>query len=228
MFKNPLSQLIFDAVKTPLHLIEDSQYSDLNTITTLDGSVIGSIHVFKGKRLEKMVISEFFTGPGMPASLVVIKPELSYDVPRFGSDFSQRGERLHLDMDLFPHKDLASDHNYFQHYYSPLEITYLAACKKYQSRQPSGLWLRNYISPYFFMAEADTKQQPELQNLGLEYANNWLSIWAAQDQTTSITNQQILRADSFEQLSMQHNPVRSLFNKLLGEDLATRALKTLY
>lgn len=230
MYSNPLSQAIIDRVSAPLELAIDSSYDDLEDIQTLEGQSIGQVRVYRGKRLQKLVVSEFVTGPGMVASLVVIKPDYHFDVPRFGSDFSMMGEKLHLDTDLFPHRDLAMGINYMQQYYAPLENGYLQASKDYGSVSPNGLWLRNFVSPYFFMADAEPTEQDALQKLALQYLNCWINIW--QQQTTAVSDTLhkhiVERADIFEKLSLQHNPVKALFNSILGEPLTARILKTLY
>ncbi len=229
-FNNPLSQRIYEAVKEPLQLSLDYEYQDLHTINTLKGDAIGSVHVFRGLRLDKMVVSEFITGPGMVASLVVIKPEYQYDVPRFGSDFSIMNKKLHLDLDLFPHKDLAADSDYFEQDFAPLEPTYLQACEQFPTMAPRGLWLRNFISPYFFMTDADTTDPVPLEDLTITYLKTWLTIWEKQEKpVTDVKRQHIIqRAEHFERLSMQHNPVKNLFSQILGEDLALRSLSALY
>ncbi|ARN73412.1 hypothetical protein [Oceanicoccus sagamiensis] len=231
-FKNPLSQHIFATVKEPLQLTIDEQYQDLHTINTLKGDAIGSVHVFHGTRLEKMVISEFITGPGMVASLVVIKPDYQYDVPRFGSDFSVMNDKLHLDLDLFPHKDLAADGDYYEQAFASLEKPYTSACEQFTTMAPRGLWLRNYISPYFFMTDAEPTDTAleALQALTADYLQSWLAIWAEQDKAVSDATYQNItqRAAHFERLSMQHNPVKNLFSTILGEELALRSLSALY
>ena len=230
MFNNPLSETLYNSSQSVLKLTPDSGFTDLLTINTLTGETIGSIQVFQGLRIEKMVISEFVTGPGMVASLVVIKPDYHYNVPRFGFDFNQTGDRLHLDIDLFPHRDLTVEIDYYRRYYTRLQATYQRACEQFTTAQPKGQWLRNFISPCFFMTDANPDRQATLQALAEDYLQNWLAIWAEQHQTVdNVSLQQITkRAQYFKTLSMQHNPVKDTFISLLGEPLAIRALSTLY
>ncbi|WP_101759009.1 hypothetical protein [Oceanicoccus sp. KOV_DT_Chl] len=230
IFQNALSQQLYDLTAAPLQLTLNADYQDLNTINTLQGEKIGSVFVFSGLRIAKMVIAEFITGPGMVASLVVIKPEYHYDVPRFGSDFSLMGDKLHLDMDFFPHRDLATAPDYYQQYYQPLSEHYLQAMQQFHLTPPQGLWLRNYISPLFFMTDAEPAKQLELEQQALSYMQQWLIIWAnniGPVDSSSLAQIQ-LRAQHFEQLSMQHNPVLGMFGKILGEELAHRVIKSLY
>lgn len=229
-FKNPLSEKIFQCVNNTLALKPDNSFDDLLNIKTLEGQSIGAITVYSGERIKKMVVSEFVMGPGPATSLVAIIPSTDFAVPRFGSDMSQMGELLHLDTDLFPPFELAKYPDYLQANYPELKTAYQAINNQLPSDNQFADWLTPYVSPYFYKVDTDPANQEQLVDYVMECLELWLSIYERESTPTSSDMQSIItdHQAAFDTVSVEHNPVKGMFSKLLGEPVANRILAALY
>lgn len=163
-------------------LVPRNDYDDLTTLRSLDGREVGGVRVYKGSKIEKLVVARMSMGPGVDFTYVHALPRAEFNIPRFIYSTTVMGPKVVFDVDLYPAIDLASAPEYFKNSYGALGDIYNSArSAEHFSWTPSEIpWVRASCSPYYFMSFVATEHKGAVVGLLRAYFDQWLRIWEQQ------------------------------------------------
>jgi hypothetical protein len=229
--QNILSEL-YEEVAQQLTIFSQSN-QPLQSYSSLDGSVTGSLLTFTGKELDWLVHS-WMNAAQIKLSSMRLTLWLSpvIEVPHLAFEFGTRPD-LFFYIDYIPRFDLWTDLNYAERYYAPTNATYLALREHpYLSLFVSkALYVRQMQSPtsLCFTCPATEDSLSLLRNTAHEMCSRWLT-WVKQTEPVPIDRQAALaeRDLLMRRTIAERDPDHALAVKLFGAELTDQLIRALW
>ncbi len=227
-----LSKECFRRISEKIELSEIEEFSDLETIRTLEGKEVGTLKAYSSEKIEKISFAEFMPMEGMEYVNVTIKPKRNYNIPLYSFNYNIMGEpkKIQFDVDLYPATDLAIRQDYIDKYYEALTETYLrekkASCFNWRISNRS--WVRATASPYFFMSATAMENEEKVHSLFYEYLDAELKIIGDEKPVSEEEAKQIeYRRDYMVKIMFEREPERKWLEKTFGNDVADKLARAM-
>lgn len=205
----------------------------LQSYSSFDGSVTGSLLNFTGKQLDWMVYS-WMNATQMRFSAMRLTLWLSplIQVPHLAFEFGLRPD-LFFYIDYIPRVDLWGDLSYAERYYDPVNPTYLELKENPNLSLfvSKALYVRQIQSPtsLCFSCPATENSLLLLRNTAHEMCSRWLT-WVKQAEPVPVDRQPILaeRDLLMRRTIAERDPDNVLAVKLFGAELTDQLIRSLW
>jgi len=200
-----------------------ADFSDIETIRSLEGRDVGSFQAFGGGKLEKVAIARLSFAPGAEYNYVHFMPLPCYRIPDYVCEGMSMAEGTSFSLDLYPPVDLVTEPEHFAEYRERLELTYRAATARFTWKPSEIAWARAAASPYFFMASAPAEQKPAVLELAMAYFDAWLDIYRQAERVgPEVERAMRRRREHWTEGLLTSDPNVGRVAQILGEELTSR------
>lgn len=205
----------------------------LQNFSSPDRSVTGSLSTFTGEELDWLVYS-WFDAAQMRFSNMRLTLWLNslIQVPHLAVEFGTKPD-LFFYIDYIPRVDLWTDLSYTEHYYEPLNATYLELrdnpnLSLFVSK---ALYVRQMQSPtsLCFTCPATEDSLSLIRNTANAMCSRWLT-WVKQAEPVSVDRQSSLaeRDLQMRRTIAERDPGNAVAVKIFGTELAERLIRALW
>lgn len=226
-----LSEL-YEEVTQQIEILPQSE-QPLQSFSSLDDNVTGSLLTFKGKELDWLVYS-WFNAAQMRFSTMRLTLWLSplIQIPHLAFEFGTKPEPFFY-IDYIPRVDLWSDLSYTERYYDPINATYLELRENPNLSLfvSKALYVRQLQSPtsLCFTCPATEDSLSLIRKTAHEMCSRWLT-WVKQAEPVPVDRQSILaeRDLQMRRITAERDPGNALAAKIFGAELADRLVRSLW
>lgn len=205
----------------------------LQSFSSPDGNVTGSLLTFAGEEIDWLVYS-WFNAAQMRFSTMRLTLWLSplIQVPHLAFEFGTKPEPFFY-IDYIPRVDLWSDLNYTERYYDPVNATYLELRENPNLSLfvSQALYVRQMQSPtsLCFTCPATEDSLLLIRNTAHEMCSRWLT-WVKQAEPVPVDRQTLLaeRDLRMRQITAERDPGNALAVKIFGAELADQLIRSLW
>jgi hypothetical protein len=190
--KTALTEVCFKKLSKEMNLQRVPGFEDIESVKLASGEEGGGIKVYKGEKIDKLVLVDFKFEKGVPipsyenrtgigAELFVIIPDFSYKMPMWGiNSVILKDGTYTFDTDFSFGFDLVMDYEFTMKYLDPFNEIY----KKFSNHKDlkrvfldkTTTWVRTYISPVFIIAETRVEKVDTVYELCSEFIKLWIKI----------------------------------------------------
>lgn len=229
--QNILSEL-YEEVTQQLTILPQSD-QPLQSFSSPDGNVTGSLLTFAGEEIDWMVYS-WFNAAQMRFSTMRLTLWLSplIQVPHLAFEFGTKPD-LFFYIDYVPRVDLWSDLSYAERYYSSMNATYLELRENPNLSLfvSKALYVRQFQSPtsLCFTGSLTEDSLSLLRNTAHEVCSRWLT-WVKQAEPVPSDRRPALaeRDLRMRRVTAERDPGNALAAKIFGEKLANQLIRSLW
>lgn len=205
----------------------------LQSFSSPDGNVTGSLLTFTGEEIDWLIYS-WFNAAQMRFSTMRLTLWLSplIQVPHLAFEFGTKPDPFFY-MDYIPRVDLWSDLSYTERYYDPMDATYLALRENPNLSLfvSKALYVRQLQSPtsICFNCLATEDALSLIRNTAHEMCSRWLT-WVKQAEPVPVDRQTVLaeRDLRMRRITAERDPGNALAVKIFGTELADRLVRSLW
>jgi hypothetical protein len=225
---------LFEKVSARFELTPDASTADLQPYTAIDGSDAGGyLSTFAGPDIDWLVFS-WVGNPRMSFTNMHLTISLSskYDAPNLGLAFGTTPD-LFMYMDYVPRKDLASNPDYMDKYYSELNEEHLKlhddeGLTTFISRD---LYMRATQTPASICITAQDTEQ-NMQTIR-DSAHKLLDQWLANVEKSALLPEserpaQARRDEFIRKEIALRDPMNEMVVRMYGEELASKLVNALW
>lgn len=229
--QNILSEL-HQEVTQQIEILPRSE-QPLENFSSPDRNVTGSLLTFTGKELDWLVYS-WFNAAQMRFSTMRLTLWLSplIQVPHLAFEFGTKPD-LFFYIDFIPRVDLWTDLSYTEHYYEPVNATYLTLRENPNLSLfvSKALYVRQLQSPtsLCFTCPATEDSLALIRTTAHEMCSRWLT-WVKQAKPVPAPEQAKLaeRDLQMRRTVAERDPGNAMAAKLFGTDLANQLIRALW
>lgn len=226
-----LSELYAEVTQQLVILPQPNQ--PLQSFSSPDGNVTGSLSTFTGKELDWLVYS-WFNAAHMRFGTMRLTLWLSplIQVPHLAFEFGTKPD-LFFYVDYIPRVDLWSDVSYTERYYEPINSTYLELRENPNLSLfvSKALYIRQLQSPtpLCFTCPATEDSLSLIRNTTHEMCSRWLS-WVKQAEPVPVDRQPLLaeRDLQMRRIVAERDPGNAVAAKIFGAELANQLIRSLW
>lgn len=193
MSRQSLPEACFETLTKDLPLQRFPGLDDLERIKLLNGGDGGGITMYRGDKINRVVLVDFKLGDGVPiphhenrlstgAEIFQIAPDFSYKLPIFGiNSVIMKDGVYYFDTDFSFGFDLVRDYDFVAKFIEPFQDAYV----KYSLHPDFKIvplaemtpWVRTYISPLFITAVTAVEKVQTVYDLASELIGLWLRMY---------------------------------------------------
>lgn len=226
-----LSELYAEVTQQLVILPQPNQ--PLQSFSSPDGNVTGSLSTFTGKELDWLVYS-WFNAAHMRFGTMRLTLWLSplIQVPHLAFEFGTKPD-LFFYVDYIPRVDLWSDVSYTERYYEPINSTYLELRENPNLSLfvSKALYIRQLQSPtpLCFTCPATEDSLSLIRNTTYQMCSRWLS-WVKQAEPVPVDRQPLLaeRDLQMRRIVAERDPGNAVAAKIFGAELANQLIRSLW
>ncbi|MBD1875500.1 red chlorophyll catabolite reductase [Nodosilinea sp. FACHB-131] len=205
----------------------------LQSFRSPDGNVTGSLLTFTGEELDWLVYS-WFNAPQMKFGTTRLTLWLSplIQVPHLAVEFGTKPD-LFFYIDYIPRVDLWADLSYSEHYYEPLDATYMTLRENPNLSLfvSKALYIRQLQSPtpLCFTCPATQDSVSLIEHTAREMCFRWLT-WVKQAEPVSVGRQSALakRDLLMRKTVAERDPGNVVAKQIFGAELADQLICALW
>lgn len=223
---------LYEEVTQQLEILSQAN-QPLQSFSSPDSSVTGSLLTFSGKELDWLVYS-WFNAAQVRFSTMRLTLWLNslIQVPHLAFEFGTKPEPFFY-IDYIPRVDLWTDLSYTEQYYEPMNATYLklrenANLSLFVSKS---LYIRQLQSPtaLCFTCPATQNSLTLIRNTAHEMYSRWLT-WVKQAESVPIERQSVLaeRDLLMRRIVAERDPGNALATQIFGAELAEQLIRALW
>ncbi|MBE9160321.1 red chlorophyll catabolite reductase [Nodosilinea sp. LEGE 06152] len=208
-------------------------HQPLQSFSSADGKVTGSLLTFTGEELDWLVYS-WFNAAQMKFGTVRLTLWLgpSIQVPHLAVEFGTKPE-LFFYIDYIPRVDLWAELSYTEHYYEPLNATYMTLRENPNLSLfvSKALYIRQLQSPtpLCFTCPATQDSLSLIEHTAQEMCSRWLS-WVKQAESVPVERQSALakRDLLMRKTVAERDPGNATATQIFGAELADQLIRALW
>jgi Red chlorophyll catabolite reductase (RCC reductase) len=214
-------------------VIQPQSNQPLQSFSSPDGNVTGSLLTFTGEEIDWLVYS-WFNAAQMGFSTMRLTLWLSslIQVPHLAIEFGTKPDPFFY-IDYIPRVDLWSDLSYTERYYNPINATYVELRENLNLSLfvSKALYIRQLQSPtsLCFTCPATEDSLLLIRNTAHEMCSRWLT-WVKQAEPVPVERQTILaeRDLRMRRITAERDPGNALAEKIFGVELANQLIRALW
>ncbi|MBN2108500.1 MAG: hypothetical protein JW832_13830 [Deltaproteobacteria bacterium] len=192
MSRKSLPEACFEILTQQVRLDRIPGFDDLEQVTLLSGADGGGLKIYRGDKINRVVLVDFKLGEGEPvphhenrpsvgAEIFQIAPDFNYKLPVFGiNSVIMKDGTYYFDTDFSFGFDLVRDYDFVTKYIEPMQELYaqfsLHPDFKIIPLAEMTTWVRTYISPLFITAITTVDKIQTVFDLASEYIHLWTKM----------------------------------------------------
>ncbi len=192
MSSKSLPEACFEIVSQEIALQRIPGFEELEQVKLLNGYDGGGLKIYKGDKINRVVLVDFKLGDGVPiphhenrpsvgAEIFQIAPDFNYKLPIFGiNSVIMKDGVYYFDTDFSFGFDLVQDYDFVARFIEPLQDIYtkfsLHPDFKIIPLSEMTTWVRTYISPLFITAITTVDKVQTVFDLASEFIRLWVKM----------------------------------------------------